>query len=307
MARVVRLGKVTAAPRVSMTGLDAAVKAAIDAAVSTGVATEEVEKAKGLLWTAKTEQASANLSKSIDYAPLDMPVAEAEAALANARALGVLEEDEDEMVAAKVAEAKLAQAEKNLAAAVDGELLDIDVPAAKAAVVAAREAGMAVAQVEAAAEVVVDAQKSQAKRDEARDLLMKLAKRDRRKMDVPAAEAALEAAIAANVSSADIQMAMGRIQKGRDEAEFMAAQQLQAAARGYGMRREKSLGLNMMEAKGTAEETVEKIAPPRRAGKASVLGRFPASSTPEQPVEKVAAPKRASNPAVLDRLKDLNK
>ena len=74
-----------------------------------------MEKAKGLVWTAKTEQASANLSKSIDYAPLDMPVAEAEAALANARALGVLEEDEDEMVAAKVAEAKLAQAEKNLA------------------------------------------------------------------------------------------------------------------------------------------------------------------------------------------------
>jgi hypothetical protein len=70
------------------------------------------------------------------------------------------------------------------------------------------------------------------KREEAADLLRRLSKVKVRNMDVPAAENALTAAVAANVQPDRVQKARALIARGKEMAEFDAAQKKKLAAQG---------------------------------------------------------------------------
>jgi hypothetical protein len=70
------------------------------------------------------------------------------------------------------------------------------------------------------------------KREEAADLLLKLSTVKVRKMDVPAAEKALTAAVAANVQPDRVQKARVLIARGKEMAEFDAARKKKLAAQG---------------------------------------------------------------------------
>jgi len=145
-----------------------------------------------------------------------------------------------EAAAALVLGAKRVQAEPKLLAAIAAEPLEMDVPMAKQFIAVAKEVGVA-EEIIANAETAVKAAKEvQDIREGAAEYLQIVSKVPKRKMDIAAVEAAIEEAIAAHVQPATIEAAREKLEAGKDEAKFMAAQQMQAAARGYALRRERS-------------------------------------------------------------------
>ena len=284
-----------------------AADAAVAAATEAGVEKERVDAARGLAAAAKAAQdrrdaADIALAAAIAFAPLEVDVPKAEACVEEAEAAGVSTRTVDTS-SGVVKEAKLAQAEVTLTAAMVAAPLELDVSSAETALEVAKALGSKSGIVGKAQSMVKAAKQLQAKREEAADLLLKLSTVKVRKMDVPAAEKALTAAVAANVQSDRVEKARALIARGKEMAEFDAAQKKKLAAQGIVVNKDKD-GVNSVlnQFASVSEEkqrTPTKVKPTRKSlgssGIASKMNEF-AAAAEKNIASPASPPKRTSMP-----------